>query len=294
MNTKNVGIEKKRLQKKIRDTIADNLDDLTKIKKAEEGCTAKNIAEKIGISPGTFSKYLNAKNDPEPLSILLMAKYFGVSADFLLGLTNAKSIVPDVRQIVDYTGLSEEVVDYLHRNHIASKSSNVIEPNAINDMLGQLLNSSFDSLTLRKSILRMATRLAVKEIAEDIASNPSTYVPQNDFAKEILSVAQEILNSHVAGFDELSEDSKDQKTEEYNNDCFAFTVQKITDFVITNYTQINGNEEFDRFEATQDYIKAYDYVLNKEPDEKYLKQRKQILLGWLGLNINWDEVQSGE
>ena len=82
------------------------------------------------------------------------------------------------------------------------------------------------------------------------------------------------------------------ETEDGEN--YAHIVQKITDYVITNYLTIDGNEEFDRFLATQDYLKAYDHALENYPSNRYLAERKKILMKWLRISFINIEVQSGE
>ena len=43
----------------------------------------------------------------------ILSNYFGVSADYLLGLSNVRSVDADKRTISEYTGLSEEAIDTL-------------------------------------------------------------------------------------------------------------------------------------------------------------------------------------
>lgn len=48
------------------------------------------------------------------LTIKKLSEYYGVTSDYLLGLTNTPTIDAKFRAICDYTGLSSRVVEWLH------------------------------------------------------------------------------------------------------------------------------------------------------------------------------------
>ncbi|HQG97209.1 MAG TPA: helix-turn-helix transcriptional regulator [Thermotogota bacterium] len=50
--------------------------------------TQKEITEAIGISAGTLSRYLSRQRTPTIEIIVKFAKFFNVSSDYLLGLTD--------------------------------------------------------------------------------------------------------------------------------------------------------------------------------------------------------------
>ena len=54
----------------------------------EKGITKYKLAADTGISKSVLSDYCNAKVQPTADVIITVAKYFDVSADYLLGLTN--------------------------------------------------------------------------------------------------------------------------------------------------------------------------------------------------------------
>lgn len=51
--------------------------------------TQSEVAESLGISDKTLSKWENGASSPTPEMITALARYFGVSADYLLGLDSA-------------------------------------------------------------------------------------------------------------------------------------------------------------------------------------------------------------
>lgn len=79
---------------------ADRLSDLI----SESGKGVKQLSEDIGISTGAISKYQNDASTPGADAVVKIAKYFNVTSDWLLGLTNVKTPDGDVRRVCDYTG----------------------------------------------------------------------------------------------------------------------------------------------------------------------------------------------
>lgn len=48
--------------------------------------TQKEIAAYLGIEQTVYSRYETGKNDMKPFHIIALCKYYGVSADYVLGL----------------------------------------------------------------------------------------------------------------------------------------------------------------------------------------------------------------
>jgi len=60
----------------------------------DRGYTQKQIAEHLGISQNTYSQYeVGVLNYPVD-AIIKLAAFYGVSTDYLLGLTNQKEPYP--------------------------------------------------------------------------------------------------------------------------------------------------------------------------------------------------------
>ena len=80
----------------------------------ESDLTQEALANVLGVSRPTLVGWLEGKNLPDILSLEKIARYFEVSADYLLGLSEAESPDISVRAAAEYTGLSEEAVKRLH------------------------------------------------------------------------------------------------------------------------------------------------------------------------------------
>lgn len=85
----------------------------------------KNIRLDNGLTQSAFGRILNCdryriadiergKSSPTIEDIRIISKEFNVSSDYLLGISNVKSVDTDVKAICEYTGLDEEAIIALH------------------------------------------------------------------------------------------------------------------------------------------------------------------------------------
>lgn len=74
----------------------------------------KDLAAYLGVTDNTISYFVSGKRTPNIEQIIKIAQYFGVSTDYILGLSDAETNNKDVQFICDYTGLSEKTVLKLH------------------------------------------------------------------------------------------------------------------------------------------------------------------------------------
>ena len=86
---------------------ADRLQDLI----ADSGKDMKTLASEIGISSGALSKYQNDNSEPGITALAKIAQYFGVTADYLVGMSDSKNL--ENANIGQVTGLSDEAIDSL-------------------------------------------------------------------------------------------------------------------------------------------------------------------------------------
>lgn len=91
-------------------TFAENITVL----REEKGKKRQEIADDLGISRASLEYYEKGKRKPDIEILAKFADYYGVSADYLLGRTTAKTTDKDLRTAVEYTMLSEKSCEYLH------------------------------------------------------------------------------------------------------------------------------------------------------------------------------------
>ena len=80
----------------------------------KKGATLDALATEFNTTRQTVSNWQNGVTVPDAVSICDIARYFGVTTDYLLGLTDVKTIETNVRAVAEYTGLSEDAVKELH------------------------------------------------------------------------------------------------------------------------------------------------------------------------------------
>lgn len=77
------------------------------------------VADGTGIDKGTVTKHYNRELNVNADQMVKYCNFFGVSADFLLGRTKVETTDPTIREICEYTGLSEKAVKALHKKKTA-------------------------------------------------------------------------------------------------------------------------------------------------------------------------------
>ena len=78
---------------------------------APKGVTITALADKLEISRQAVSQYQDGSTQPNLQSLAEIAKYFGVSTDWLLGLTDMRTPNMDVRAIANYTHRAAELLN---------------------------------------------------------------------------------------------------------------------------------------------------------------------------------------
>lgn len=96
-------------------------ENLKKLRKGR-GMTQSQLGGKIGLSKAVISKYETGLGYPSFDVLIRIAQYFGVSTDYLLGVSGNKSL--------DITGLTESQADLLHRLVSELRSANRISTTA--------------------------------------------------------------------------------------------------------------------------------------------------------------------
>lgn len=92
---------------------ADRLDDLIQEAK-NSGKNQKEISKEIGVSSGILSEWASDKKTPGIDGLFKISKCFGVSTDYLLGLSDTRAMEIDIKHATEYTGLSEAAAMKLH------------------------------------------------------------------------------------------------------------------------------------------------------------------------------------
>ncbi|MBC3797167.1 helix-turn-helix domain-containing protein [Acetobacterium tundrae] len=76
----------------------------------EPKTTQQELASNVGVTRQAISQYMDGSVQPNIEKFYKIVDYFKVSADYLLGKTNVKTLDTDIQAISDKTGLSEEAI----------------------------------------------------------------------------------------------------------------------------------------------------------------------------------------
>ena len=123
----------------------------------KNGLKQQELANMFGLSSGTISFYESEQRKPDIDFIVAVAKYFDVSTDYLLGLTNATD--KENIDISKVTGLNDFSLTILEQS---LKETNNAAAEIINTIVGM---SSF------KMLVNLINDKDIKEVQEDITDS---------------------------------------------------------------------------------------------------------------------------
>ena len=89
------------------------------------GISRQELADTLGITRSSLEYYEKAKRTPDIGMISKIAKLFEVSTDYLLGLVEVSTTDIKKKEVCEYLGLSEPVVNRL-KNYTSDRSKNII------------------------------------------------------------------------------------------------------------------------------------------------------------------------
>ena len=81
-------------------------ENLKRLRKGQ-GLTQRELGAKVGLSKAAVSKYESGISFPSFDILLQLARHFGVTTDYLLGVARGKT--------VDVSGLTDTQIDAIHR-----------------------------------------------------------------------------------------------------------------------------------------------------------------------------------
>ena len=94
--------------------LSNRLEELTEKKRDENPKLSNKVqAAEMNIPYQTFNKYLHDNAECNISYLKVMAKYFDVSTDYLLGYSDVATNDTDLRTVCDYSGLSEGALQTL-------------------------------------------------------------------------------------------------------------------------------------------------------------------------------------
>lgn len=174
------------------------------------------LAEKIGISQGVISAIKNKKvKAPGADTIYKIAEHFNVSADWLLGLSDVPSQDTDLKAVCEYTGLSQDSVEFLNGTW------NKALKNAINLLLASPYNVPFfaeiSGVLLRTNELTQLEKQ--RDELQDIFVKITTEMDEKNDSIKIEKVGDDHLIVYCQDVSNLFEKYSQEEKEAYNKYC---------------------------------------------------------------------------
>lgn len=112
----------------------DSFDAVLKKLRKDRNATQKEVSQAIGADQQTLRRYESGERKPDTEMLLRIAKYYNVSADYLLGLSENSTVEPDMKAAVKCTGLSEKSIEKLKGithfefdNSVNTENANIID-----------------------------------------------------------------------------------------------------------------------------------------------------------------------
>ena len=90
--------------------------------------SAVKFAERTGISRQAINSYLNENRVPDSIALKKICSAYNVSADWLLGLSEAKKRDATLDAAIEYTGLSEKAIETIHQLSSREKEFIALHP----------------------------------------------------------------------------------------------------------------------------------------------------------------------
>lgn len=183
-------------------TINERIKDL----RTERGLTQKLLADAVGIAYSTYGDYEQDEYFIPHTAVITLAKYFGVTADYLLGLSDNRT---QVNTPIEDLHLSDKAIEVIRDEHTNSRLlSELITHPGFKQLLTDAeiyVDGYFDqNIQNNNSLLDFARKkISEKEIPDDnfTGTVEMIHVHQNDYfshllANDLLPILEDIKNAH--------------------------------------------------------------------------------------------------
>lgn len=217
-----------------------------KIRKLREetGTSQQKIADLLGVTRQSLSLYEKGERTINVEALGKLAEFFGVSADYLLGLSDVRSTEQDMRTACEVTGLSEKAVKNIQSTYytMAKEERETIE--AIKDAI--LKNDepeeankkvAFESLlskdeTSKRIVVQFLESEEFEKIAHMIANACCWMACSKEYENEMLEMLK--------------------KSEIYSKEEFHESLKSLT-----SWTSLYKARIFDVYELVKKFVESY-------------------------------------
>lgn len=183
--------------------------------------TQEEIAGKVNTSRQNVGNWLNGKSKPDIYALAEISKGYGVSVDWLLGLTDVKTNDTTLSGVCEYTGLNEKSLKYIENiktlDHIRAQQ-NVNKKYSYMDTLNILI----EALNFNGDILLTINSMVNSDMLNDMETEDEVFeklVQYEDEGCEQVSDFYQWLNTKYTLVDEYQrvQLSKDALRERFSS-----------------------------------------------------------------------------
>lgn len=162
------------------------------LRKLLEGKTQEELAKFCGVSRQSIAQWKDGKTKPDIYYLTHIAKFFGVSTDYLLGLSTERTTDAELRGVCDYIGLSEGGVRLLHKTK-ENTLSNIIVNGVVDALLADFESDAMEGHPVLTSIsLFMNVNTSESFVDNQLAIFPSGEIlPVDGSVEPFKSVLEE-------------------------------------------------------------------------------------------------------
>lgn len=127
--------------------------------KDEHDTTQEQLAAVLGLAARqSVTGYTDGSTSPTPEKIVAVAKYYGVTADYLLGLSPVQSADPNIQVACKVTGLSQRAVENISKlQHVRWEAVDAVDYTSA----PVLPLHEFETMLESKQFLNLCLRLAI-------------------------------------------------------------------------------------------------------------------------------------
>lgn len=151
---------------------AERLSDLVQAKK-NQGLSHDEISREIGVSSGVLSEWMSDNKTASIENLAKLSRYFSVTSDYLLGLSEAKTADKDVQIACKTTGLSADAIESLRFDHSQSKRRDIF---AFEDFLIKESYVSFWAVQMHNSVKNIVEVNSLQsKLGSDIVTDETNF-----------------------------------------------------------------------------------------------------------------------
>lgn len=152
----------------------------------ERNINQPQLADVLGVRRQTISNYANGQSSPDWETLVKIALFFNVSADYLLGLREDPTTDRDVQFVSDYTGLAAEAVETMHR--FAFMHNNFLYSHWLENF-GLFITFFYESFLVEMDSLRHSAEMARIELQDSQEKSLDTELYDKQLALDDLQRA---------------------------------------------------------------------------------------------------------